>query len=194
MSRYQPKYIANDEKTERPRKKPPWWLLAVLAALLAAGLGLYFTRGGPPGREASTPEPPPPVADATGTEQTEEYEPVPAQTQTIREHTIGPWQIELPENIQWTESTTQEGYQVDFYTYIEGNQLQLYTVFLGAPRDTAVGLYLLDGEEQSVSIRYHSLQSQMPLMDEGQLAVYNGAMDTAQNVTQAIMDSDRFLG
>lgn len=74
---------------------------------------------------------------------------VPQETSpSVRKEQIGDWLVELPESIQWNLVTSETGYHIDFTMEMGGENLQLYTIYIGEAGGSVVGLYNMAGNRQ----------------------------------------------
>ena len=99
------------------------------------------------------------------------------------------WNVELPENVEWEENTSDDIYTVDFYGTINDQRIKLYTISLGdTDVDSIIGQYSADGVQQVVGVTIHTAESGLNQSN----VEYSTMMDTINIVLSAIMESDGF--
>ena len=104
------------------------------------------------------------------------------------------WEVELLENMDWEESSTDGIYKVDFYGMLGEERIRLYTVSLGAaPAETALGAFVTDGKTRTLGVETYNISSQVDLANEELMTTYGVMMDTVNDVLQAIMESENYI-
>ena len=104
------------------------------------------------------------------------------------------WEVELLENMDWEESSTDGIYKVDFYGMLGEERIRLYTVSLGAaPAETALGAFVTDGKTRTLGVEIYNISSQVDLANEELMTTYGVMMDTVNDVLQAIMESENYI-
>ena len=104
------------------------------------------------------------------------------------------WEVELLENMDWEESSTDGIYKVDFYGMLGVERIRLYTVSLGAaPAETALGAFVTDGKTRTLGVETYNISSQVDLANEELMTTYGVMMDTVNDVLQAIMESENYI-
>lgn len=101
------------------------------------------------------------------------------------------WDLKLPEKITCSETVTDDAYQADFYTEIKGDQVNLYSVYIGEQQGTTIlGQYKIDGVWKTISIESNDLGNDK-WSDEELREAYQ-MMDTINSVIETITKSRQF--
>ena len=103
------------------------------------------------------------------------------------------WTLELPKDITWQESTSDQLYRVDFFGNIDGKTVRLYMVCLGDIQEgNVIGEYTLDGKKLPVKVNTYSLESQANWLEDEHISQYAALMDTIDLVLRAVTTDTRF--
>lgn len=101
------------------------------------------------------------------------------------------WNVTLPERISCSENVMDGIYQADFYTEIQGEQVKLYSVYIGDEQaETILGQYKIEDRWEPISIESYDLRNS-ELSDEELLTAYQ-MMDTINDVIETISKSKQF--
>lgn len=107
------------------------------------------------------------------------------------EHKLTYWSLKLPEKITCSEDISDENYRADFYTEIKGEQVNLYSVYIGEQQGTTIlGEYKIDGVKKTISIESYDLDEEK-WSDEELREAYQ-MMDTINSVIETITKSKQF--
>lgn len=102
------------------------------------------------------------------------------------------WNVQLPENMEWEETTGENSYQVVFYGNANGERRKYYAVAIGEPTlETVLGSYQYEDTALVVSVESYDL----PDPDgwpENAIAEMYMTMGSINDVIQAIMESEDF--
>lgn len=110
-----------------------------------------------------------------------------------RELELTYWSLTLPELINCSEKTADGNYQADFYIEIQGEQILLYSVYIGDEQaETFLGQYEIEGNLKTISIETYDLNDSEWSDDERAIAYQ--MMDTINDVIQVICTSEQFTG
>jgi len=117
-----------------------------------------------------------------------------ADSGELREAVMAHWTLSLPEAISWTESEADGAYHAAFYGRIQGEDIPLYTVTIADDEaGDPMGMFSLNGEEKMVSIGFYPLE-QYVYWSETDYDLAYLMMDTINDVIEAIMESENYLG
>lgn len=109
-----------------------------------------------------------------------------------REIELTYWKLVLPENVKCSETMIDDTYQADFYIEIQGEQVMLYSVYIGEKQaETTLGQYKVDGSWKPISIESYDL-SDSEWSEEELMTAYQ-MMDTINDVIETISQSDQFV-
>lgn len=104
------------------------------------------------------------------------------------------WTVDLPPEIQWTETEENGIYRADFFGTLRGEQTPLYSITLGddnAP--TVLGALMVEGESRTVGVESHFTQPEADWTEAERNEAYT-MMETIELVIQAITGSENFSG
>lgn len=101
------------------------------------------------------------------------------------------WNVTLPESISCSENVMDGNYQADFYIEIQGEQVNLYSVYIGDEQaETILGQYKIEDRWEPISIESYDLRNS-ELSDEELLTAYQ-MLDTINDVIETISKSKQF--
>ena len=101
------------------------------------------------------------------------------------------WNITLPEQMRWEEST-ENGYFVTFYYDMGEERIALYAISIGNPiLRSEIGFYLLEGDWKIVSLESYELPETDGWSDAQITELYT-MMSTINDVLQTITSSENY--
>ena len=102
------------------------------------------------------------------------------------------WSFDLPADIACEETVENDQYHVSFSYIFAGEQILLYTVYLGGPeRESLIGYYTADAEAKPIYLEISKSVQQDAMPEEAKNGVY-AAMDTINHVVDTIMSNEHF--
>lgn len=107
--------------------------------------------------------------------------------------TLAHWNLELPSDITWEETTGDNSYTAVFYATIRGQSIPLYRVQIGEETvQTVLGQYMLNGQALPLSVETYSLPEDAGWTEEDTSLAYH-LMNTINELIPAIMSSEGFV-
>ena len=102
------------------------------------------------------------------------------------------WQIEVPEALEWEETTEGDTYKVTFYGMVGQARIKLYAICLGDPNaQDVLGMYTANGEKKLLSVEYAPMD-QMENLSEDDLVVAYAMFDTINEIMPQIRQDKNF--
>lgn len=102
------------------------------------------------------------------------------------------WEIQLPTDITWEETTEGNVEQVTFFAKAGEKTIRLYTISLGEDQDqSSIGQYLADGQAKNINVTAYDLSENEVLTEEEKAVAYT-LMDTVNDVIQVIQKDKNY--
>ena len=102
------------------------------------------------------------------------------------------WKINIPNAMEWEETTEGGIYKVTFYGTFSGVRINLYTICLGdAKAKDVIGTYKADGEQKPLSVEITGMNQIEKVLESDRSMVY-ALMDTINDVIKQITSSKNY--
>lgn len=102
------------------------------------------------------------------------------------------WDISLPTNITWEETSEEDIEQVTFFGKVGEKTLRLYTISLEEDQaESSIGQYVIDGQAKSINVTGYDLSENGALSEEEKAVAYT-LMDTVNDVIQVIQKDKNY--
>lgn len=106
--------------------------------------------------------------------------------------TLDYWNISVPDNMEWEETSENGRYLVTFYGNVNGEKIKLYVVAVGTPElKSVLGGYSMEGTVKPVSVESYDLPVTDNWTEEAITELYT-MMATINDVIKVIMSSEDF--
>ena len=103
------------------------------------------------------------------------------------------WTLVLPESMSWEETETAGLYLVDFYATVLGEQIKMYTIYMGeAEANTMLGYFKVGSENRPIWVKVYDIQAKDTWTDEETAGAYT-MMESINDVIHSIMDNENFV-
>ena len=94
------------------------------------------------------------------------------------------WEVELPVNVYWEESQTEDSYRVDFYGFVEDVRVDLYSVGWGM-EGNVLGTFEAGGESRNIQILVREIPENQNWDEADYDSVYR-MMESVNVIVEAI--------
>ena len=102
------------------------------------------------------------------------------------------WNVELPENVQFTESEENGIYRVEFYGEVSGERIDLFMIGLGEMKaETMLGMYTVNGVQKPVMIQTSDLSAYDIWPEEERMMIHQ-MMAPLNTLIQTIVTDENF--